>query len=261
MPTSKNLKIMLIKKIARERQQRLSGLKPQNINEAKEAILTTLPEKENGSFSHYLRKALATACLSGYELSKKCGLDKSTIGKLLKETSDPKYSTIVKLAKGLQLSLSELFEKAIVTDKVATKTKHVSPNFELSESEKNFIDKMRNMHRQDTELLNVIADILVKRKISAIEKLLHVNKTKSPIKNNKEENKKMEEDDDDLDDIYKDEDDEDDNFDDIDDSDEVDDVENYDQWLSDEDEDDDNEDDEDDLEDDFDDDTYEEFDE
>lgn len=62
-----------------------------------------------GTFIHNRRKVLG---IDQCELSKRCGISEAQISRIENGVSFPSLPSIVKLARGLQMSVSELMEAA-----------------------------------------------------------------------------------------------------------------------------------------------------
>jgi len=131
-------------------------------------------------FSVNLHKAVMDTGLSPYALAKKINVDKDAIKNILQEGRDPKFSSVVKIVQGMQLSMDQLLGN-IKTDKVQSppvqKVENKLKHFSLFE-------KLDNMHEQDIELLEIIAGVLNERRTRAMKNLLNA------IQHGKSKNKK-----------------------------------------------------------------------
>jgi transcriptional regulator with XRE-family HTH domain len=168
-------------------------------------------------FSLNLQKAVSGTGLSPYTLARNIGLDRAAIKNAMSGDCDPRLSTMIRIAKGMKLSLDSLVG-GTPADKPIVKPASV-PETEVKKENIGFIDKIAKMHEQDVELLEKIACLLNERRISTMTKLFQA------VQGSKlrEENKKVSGESDDgfeSDDFEHDEDfDDDDDYEDDDDSD------------------------------------------
>ncbi len=68
--------------------------------------------RKSNKFGEAVRKARAAAGLTQEELADQCGLDRSYIGGVERGERNPTLSVIEKIAKGLGITLAELFSYA-----------------------------------------------------------------------------------------------------------------------------------------------------
>lgn len=68
--------------------------------------------RKPNTFGEAVRKARAAAALTQEELADQCGLDRSYIGGVERGERNPTLSVIEKIAKGLGITLAELFSYA-----------------------------------------------------------------------------------------------------------------------------------------------------
>jgi len=132
-------------------------------------------------FYYNLQRAVADTGLTPYALAMKIGFDKNYISRLMHGDRDPNFSTIVRFINGTHFSLDELLGKrkrSISSSKVEEAT--------TSASQALLIDKIKNTHEDDIEILDAIADILNKKRAHAVAKLVHaVKEKKDPPNKNK----------------------------------------------------------------------------
>jgi transcriptional regulator with XRE-family HTH domain len=121
-------------------------------------------------FSLNLQKAVVDTGLTPYALSKKLGFDKDFIKNVIRGNRDPKFSTVLRITKGMQVSIDWLVGN--VTEDNPVQSKPVS-EVEIKKENINFINKIAKMHDQDVELLEAIARILDERRVHAMARLLH----------------------------------------------------------------------------------------
>ena len=137
-------------------------------------------KKSNNSiffeFSTNLQKAVTDTGLTPYALAKKIGVDRQAISRLLKGDRDPNLSTVIRIAKGMQVSMDQLL--GLIPVKSTTK------KVEIKKENLNLIDKISTLHEQDVELLEAIVDVLEKRRARTMAKFLNaIRDAKSPTKN------------------------------------------------------------------------------
>jgi transcriptional regulator with XRE-family HTH domain len=141
--------------------------------------LTVLQE-----FSLNLQKAVADMGLTPYALAKKLGFDTDTIKRVMRGNRDPKFSTVLRIAKGMQVSMDWLAGNVSGDTPASVKS---TSEFEVKKENINFINKIAKMQDQDVELLEAIAHLLDERRFRAVTKLLHaVQNTNSSEKGKKD---------------------------------------------------------------------------
>ena len=121
-----------------------------------------------------MREALSDTGVTPYALAKKIGFEKSGISGFFRESRDPRLSTVLRIAKGMQVSLDRLLE-GIYTPLSSSSVK-VPENKNLNIG---LFNKISEMHGSDAELLESIADLFIARKKRSMANLLlAVQKTK-----------------------------------------------------------------------------------
>ena len=121
-------------------------------------------------FSHNLQEAVSGTGLTPYALAKKIGLDNAAIKMAMSGEHDLKFSTAVRIAKGMRLSMDWLIVNVLGDNPPAINS---TSEVEIKQKNVDFINKISKMNDQDVELLMAIAGILDERRIRAVTKLLH----------------------------------------------------------------------------------------
>jgi transcriptional regulator with XRE-family HTH domain len=142
----------------------LYTMKKKNAAEHKPADITSAALHE---FTVNLRKAVSDTGLTPYALSKKLGLDKCAIKNITRDGHDPKLSTVLKIVKGMRLSLDWLLGFPCSVDVDKPVQFYPASSAEVAQDVR-FIDKIAKMHEQDVELLNAIADVLNNRRVRSV---------------------------------------------------------------------------------------------
>jgi transcriptional regulator with XRE-family HTH domain len=131
-------------------------------------------------FAANLQKAVDATGLTPYALAKKIGMDKDAIKNLLKGDRDPKFSTIIHLAKKMRVSLDQLLGVKPVKPKREVEV-------EVKKENSNLISRISALHKQDVELLETIIGVLEARKARSMARFLNaVRDSKQPMNNTKE---------------------------------------------------------------------------
>jgi transcriptional regulator with XRE-family HTH domain len=116
-------------------------------------------------FAANLQKAVDATGLTPYTLARNIGLDKDAIKNLLKGARDPKFSTIIHLAKGMPISLDQLLGMIPAEQKSESK-------IEIKKEFLNLADRISTLHKQDVELLETIIGVLETRKARSMTRFL-----------------------------------------------------------------------------------------
>jgi len=133
-------------------------------------------------FAANLQKAVDATGLTPYALAKKIGMDKDAIKNLLKGDRDPKFSTIIHLAKKMRVSLDQLLGVKPVKPK-----REIEVEVEVKKENLNLISRISALHKQDVELLETIIGVLEARKARSMARFLNaVRDSKQPMNNTKE---------------------------------------------------------------------------
>ena len=140
-------------------------------------------EKICQTLSKNLKKAVEATGKTPYTLSASFGFDKGLIGNLLKGNRDPKFSSLVRLAEAMKVSVDELMElperkkeilaKGSVEYYPTQQEKHTEPSsIPVKEVILSLNQKIAEMSETDIELLCGIADLLEARRKKGVVKLL-----------------------------------------------------------------------------------------
>jgi len=168
----------------------------------KEKTIAVGTEVLNTFFAN-LQKALSDSGLSAYAYANKIGVDKMAVSNILQKRSDPKLSTVIRIAKGMNVSMDWLVGTVPFPPSPSVKPDNPSacacPSPCLPKSDKppvseveikkehiDFIDKISKMHGSDIALLEAIAGILEDRRTRVMAKLLNAIKDKNSPENLKE---------------------------------------------------------------------------
>jgi len=131
-------------------------------------------------FTANLQKAVDATGLTPYALAKKIGMDKDAIKNLLKGDRDPKFSTIIHLAKKMRISVDQLLGVKPAKPKSEVEV-------EVKKENLNLISRISALHKQDVELLETIIGVLETRKARSMERFLNaVRDSKQPMNDTKE---------------------------------------------------------------------------
>jgi hypothetical protein len=135
-------------------------------------------------FSRNLQKAVSDTGLTPYALAKEIGLDKDSIKNVMSGDRDPKFSSVLRVIKGMRLSMDELIGNISVSKltpaKPAPAPAPAPQEVEIKKGNIDFISRIVKMNEQDVELLEAIAHILDERRIRAIARLFNAVQDSSP---------------------------------------------------------------------------------
>jgi DNA-binding XRE family transcriptional regulator len=135
-------------------------------------------------FTVNLQKAVADTGLSPYVLARKIGVNKDAIKNTIQEDRDPQFSTVVQIAKGMNLSLDQLLGNKFIESNPPPS--NPPPEVQIKKETINLIDRISKMHEQDIELLEAIAGILEGRRARVMAKFLNAVGEPKPPKMKKE---------------------------------------------------------------------------
>ena len=131
-------------------------------------------------FRDRLKEAVVNTGFSPYTLAKNMGVDKQAISKILLYGRDPQLSTVINIAKYMNISLDWLL--GIESSGKLIQPQSTSENICIDSL--NFDGAIVKLHHQDIELLKDIAEVLNKRRTRLMTRLITaVREVKSPVKN------------------------------------------------------------------------------
>jgi transcriptional regulator with XRE-family HTH domain len=125
-----------------------------------------------------LKKAVSDTGISAGALAIKFGLPKQFISNILRGDHDPRFSTAVRIAKSMNLSVDGLLgnesqrEAAPPQPVPFAQTVPVPSEVEVKNIHVSLAGKIAQMHENDVELLEAIASILIERKSRAMARFL-----------------------------------------------------------------------------------------
>jgi hypothetical protein len=126
-----------------------------------------------------LKKAVADTGISAWALEKKFGRHKQFLSNILRGDRDPKFSSIVRIVKGMRLSIDGLLGSGLQTEAAhpqsvsLAQAVSVPSGVEIKKISADFAEKVAQMHENDVELLEAIAGILLERKSRVMARFLH----------------------------------------------------------------------------------------
>jgi uncharacterized protein (UPF0335 family) len=154
----------------------------------KAGIKTTREKRPDNSnlevlreFYPNLKKAVADTGLSAYALAKKLGFDPQVISNLVRGDRDPKLSTVVRIVKGMQVSMDALLglvpgKKSTVPESQPVLPAQSPPSVSgttIKNGNIDLINQIARMPENDVELMKAIADVLTERRSHVMAKLLY----------------------------------------------------------------------------------------
>jgi predicted transcriptional regulator len=122
-------------------------------------------------FAFKLSEAVAETGLTPYGLAKNIGVDKQVISRLIKGNYDPKFSTVIRIVKSMNISMDGLL--GICHSQNSVEPTQISEEVEVKTADIDFINSISKMHEQDIELLASIGEILNERRVQRMAKLVN----------------------------------------------------------------------------------------
>jgi DNA-binding phage protein len=159
-----------------------------------ESVSKGLPKKikvENDNLREFyinLQKAISDTGLTCYALSKKLGLDRNAVRNAVKGSTEPRLSTIIRIVKGMQISLDGLLGNEVDVKPILPESSPPVSKVEVRKNDVKLIDKTNQLHERDLELLESIANILIDRRSLMMKKLLNAIQKVDQDKEDKKEN-------------------------------------------------------------------------